>query len=134
MHETFEHKADIGIRGKGKTVKEAFTEAAKAMFSVQANIKKIKASKKIKISCKAENKEELFIEWLNALLSQSSLKNMLFSKFKITRLDKNKLQGFAFGEKIKKEHQLRTEVKAATYSGLKIYKKKSWIVECVVDV
>jgi len=134
MHKTFEHKADIGIIGKGKTLEKAFEEAAKAMFSIQCNIKKVKQDKKIRILASASNKEELFVEFLNQLLTQSSLKDMLFSKFKV-KIKENEVKGYAIGEKIQKKHQLKTEIKAATYSELKVFQEKSsWVVQCIIDV
>jgi SHS2 domain-containing protein len=36
--ETFEHEADIGIRGFGGSMKEAFENAAVALYSVMVNI------------------------------------------------------------------------------------------------
>ena len=140
MYETFEHEADIGIRGKGKTLEKAFEEIAKAMFSVEVNVNKIKSKKIVQVKCHAENNEELLIEWLNSLLSQASLKAMVFSKFKVKIKEdkKNKkfgLKGEAFGEKLSKKHEPRNEIKGATYSQLKIYKSKnSWIAQCIVDV
>jgi SHS2 domain-containing protein len=137
MYESFPHEADIGIRGKGKSLEEAFEEAAKAMFDVEVNIKKVKAENKVKISCEAENQEELFIEWLNSLLSQASLKNMVFSKFKVkfSKNKKIKLNGEAWGEKLQEKHEPKNEIKGATYSQLKVYKSKGlWIAQCIVDV
>ncbi|MEM4703369.1 MAG: archease [Candidatus Pacearchaeota archaeon] len=132
--ERFEHKADIGIRGKGKTVELAFCEAAKAMFSVECNIQKVKPFRKINIKCKASNIEELFVEWLNALLAQSSVHGMLFSKF-YCKIKNNKLVGWAKGEKIQAKHELKIEVKAATYSELKVYRQdRLWTAQCIVDV
>ncbi|MEM4152560.1 MAG: archease [Candidatus Pacearchaeota archaeon] len=139
-YEHFEHEADIGIRGKGKTIEEAFQEAAKALFNVEVDIKKVKAVKKIKIECEASNIEELFVEWLNSLLSQASLHEMVFSKFKV-KIIKNRnfeIKGFAMGEKLNaKKHNIKDEVKGATYSQLKVYqdkKTKLWISQCIVDV
>jgi SHS2 domain-containing protein len=110
------------------------------MFSIECNLKKVKKLKKIKISCNAENIEELFVEWLNALLSQSSVKEMMFSEFKvkIKRDEKKKkfeLEGQALGEKLSEKHELKTEIKAATYSQLKVFEKnKRFIAQCIVDV
>jgi len=132
--ENFEHKADIGVRGKGKTLEESFQEAAKSMFSIEINLKKVKAIKKVKISCDAQNIEELFVEWLNALLAQASVHEMVFSDFKV-KIEDNKLEGEAFGEKLKKEHEPKLEIKAATYSQLKVFKDKNiWVCQCIVDV
>ena len=140
MYENFEHKADIGVRGKGRKVEEAFQEAAKAMFSIECNLKKVKKVKKVKIKCDAQNIEELFVEWLNQLLAQSSIHEMMFSDFKV-KINENKkerkfkLAGEASGEKISERQELKTEIKAATYSQLKVFKDKNrWICQCIVDV
>lgn len=138
MYETFPHEADVGIRGIGSSIEEAFSEAAKALFDVEVDIEKVKPENKIKIEAEAENMEELFVEWLNALLTQASLKEMVFSKFEV-KIKKNKifkLRGYAFGEKLNHEkHNIKDEVKGATYSQLKVEQKKNkWIAQCIVDV
>lgn len=137
-YETFSHEADIGIRGIGASVEEAFQEAAKAMFDVEVDIKKVKPRKKVKIECEASNIEELFVEWLNALLSRASLKDMVFSAFKV-KIRKGKilrLEGYASGEKLDvKRHNIKDEVKGATYSQLRVEQKnKKWVAQCIVDV
>jgi SHS2 domain-containing protein len=141
MFETFEHRADIGVRGKGKTLNESFQEIAKAMFSVEISIKRVKKSKKVKIRCFAQNSEELLVEWLNALLAESSVKNMMFSEFKVNIKEQDgklNLDGLAYGEKFdEKKHEPKLEIKAATYSQLKVFKDektKEWVVQCIVDV
>ncbi len=147
VYKTFPHKADIGIRGIGKTITESFSEIAKCLFLVQTDIKKIKSLKKVKIKVKAKNIEELLIEFLNSLLLKSTTKEMFFSQFKIKiikptlKLQKDFiLECEAMGEKINpKKHELKLEVKACTYSELKVYefkkgKDKKWISQCVVDV
>ena len=139
-YETFPHEADVGIRGKGNSIEKAFEEAAKALFDVEVDITKVKTNKKIKIECEAENQEELLIEWLNALLSQASLNEMVFSKFKVKILKEKiekrlKIKGLALGEKLKQEHNIKNEIKGATYSQLKVHKNKGlWIAQCIVDV
>lgn len=129
------HTADIKFQSYGKNIKEAFVNAALAMFEAEVNIKKVKPEKKIKIKCEAQNTEELLIEWLNKLLTESSINNMVFSKFKV-KIKDNKLNGEAYGEKINpKKHEIKTEVKAATYSELFVKKEKDkYICQVVVDV
>ncbi|PIU75734.1 hypothetical protein COS75_02655 [Candidatus Pacearchaeota archaeon CG06_land_8_20_14_3_00_35_12] len=141
--ENFEHKADIGVRGIGSTVEKSFEEGAKAMFDVEVDLKRVRAAKKIKIKCSALNNEELFVEFLNALLAQASIHQMIFSKFKVEKISKGKqleLNGSAWGETLDvKKHKPHDEVKAATYSQLKVEKKKikareMWVSQCIVDV
>lgn len=139
-YEQFEHKADVGIRGYGKTIEEAFVNGAKAMFSVMVNLKKIEPKKEIKIECEADNLEELFVEWLNTLLSEAGIENLVFSEFKIKEIKKTnsgyKLVGVVQGEELNPEkHEPKVEVKAATYSQLKIERKgNQYIAQTIVDV
>ena len=138
-YEFFDHQADIGIIGTGKSRAQAFQEAAKAMFEVMCDLKKVKQVKTIPIATTAKDMEELFTEYLNELLAQKDIKDMLFSNFKvkITKTSSGyKLTGAAKGEKLDpKKHRLQTEVKAATYAQLKVWREKDlYKARCVVDV
>ena len=134
-YETFEHTADIGIRGIGKTLEQAFEEGAKAMFSVMYDINSVKPAKELKVKLKAKDREALFVEWLNRLLAEKEISGLIFSKFKV-EFQGDKLIGSAWGEKFNaKKHKAETEVKAATYSQLKITEEKGkYIAQCIVDV
>lgn len=139
-YEQFEHEADVGIRGYGENLEEAFENGARAMFDVIINLEKVEPEKEIKIECKAANLEELFIEWLNKLLSEAGMENLVFSDFKIKEIKKAnsnyKLLGFAKGEELNSEkHEPKVEVKAATYSQLKVEKiGDQYLAQTIVDV
>jgi SHS2 domain-containing protein len=133
--EIFEHKADVGVRGKGETLKEAFEEGARAMFSVMANIETVQPLETFEVEVSAQDEEALFVEWLNELLSLADLNNMVFSEFKVEIVGNN-LKGQATGEKWDLErHEPKTEVKAATYSSLSVKNENgSYVAQCIVDV
>ena len=134
MYELFEHKADIGIRGIGSSLEEAFAEAARAMVSVMIDIDKVIPIKPVEIKCNADNDEELFVEFLNKLLAEATINEMVFSKF-IVQIRNHELTGTAKGEKLDPEkHEVKTEVKAATYSQLKIQRNDKFVAQCIVDV
>ncbi|VVB76325.1 Protein archease [uncultured archaeon] len=139
MYSTFENKADIGVRGKGTSLNTAFSECAKAMTSIMASLKKIAPKKKIVLEVKASDTQALLVAFLNELLFIKDAKQMIFSKFEVAvEADEHgaQLKAICFGEKINsKRHELMTEVKAATYSQLKVAKKgKEWVAQCIVDV
>lgn len=139
-YEQFEHEADIGVRGYGNSIEEAFENGARAMFNVMVNLEKVSPKKEIEVKCEAQNLEELFAEWLNKLLSEAGIRNSIFSNFKIREIKKlnsiYKLLGLAQGEELDLEkHKPKVEVKAATYSQLKVVKKENqYIVQTIVDV
>jgi SHS2 domain-containing protein len=136
--ELLDHEADIGIKGWGKTMDEAFENGAKAMFSVMVNLEKVELKKEITIHVKADDLNSLFIEWLNELLAQRDILEMVFSDFGV-EIKKNGevfLAGKARGEQLDQEkHEIRTEVKAATYFGLKSGEESGLqYVQCVLDI
>lgn len=135
-YELIEHTADIGIRVRGKDLKELFKNSALAMFDITAQKKQpiTKKQEKIIIKQKADSAEELFINWLNELLSLSSAKELIFEDFKIQKIDGNELEAIVVGDDIK-NYKVNTEIKAATYHQLKIEKIKSgWQAEVIFDV
>jgi SHS2 domain-containing protein len=138
-YELIEHTADIGIRLKAKDLKELFKNTALAMFEIMAEKKSPVTRhqspvKRIMIKQKAQDLEELFVNWLNELLSLSSTKELIFSDFKINKLDKNNLEAEALGEDIK-NYKVNMEIKAATYHALKIEDKGDfWQAEVIFDV
>ena len=134
-YETFEHEADIGIRGLGGTIEEAFANTALAMYSVMVRIDAVKPLEKRLISASAPDMELLLVEWLNALLSLSDIERMVFSKFEV-KIEAASLSCIAWGEKLDRmRHEPNVEVKGATYHLLRVGKENGrYIAQCVVDV
>lgn len=134
-YETFDHEADIGVRGFGSSLEEAFSNAAIALYSVMVNIERVEQQEKGIISVSAPDRELLLVEWLNALLSLSDIQRMVFSRFEVNITGTN-LTGIAWGEKLdKKRHELGVEVKGATYHLLSVKNEGGkYTAQCVVDV
>lgn len=140
-YEFIEHEADVGIRAWGKTLHEAFSEGAKALFDIMVDISKVERRESVEIECEAHDIPTLFVEWLNELLTQADLKGMAFCDFKISEIcpvDDNvhMLKATAFGEKLDRErHAIKVEAKAATYYGLKYeIKSGNHYLQCVIDI
>jgi SHS2 domain-containing protein len=134
-YETFEHEADIGIRGFGRTAGEAFENAAMALYSVMVNVQVIEPREKRIVTVSAPDRELLLVEWLNALLTLSDIEHMVFSKFDVT-MEGGSLTGTAWGERLDQErHEPNVEIKGATYHMLRVMEKDGrFIAQCVVDV
>ena len=134
--ELFEHTADVGVRGFGRTVEEAFENTAKAMMSVMFDLEAIEPRREVEIECSAGNVEELLVAFLNEVLSMIDIEGLVLGEFKV-RINENKLTCVARGEEFKAEkHHPKTEVKAATYSQLRVFKNDDgyWVAQCIVDV
>jgi SHS2 domain-containing protein len=136
MWEHFHHQADIGVRGVGGSMAEAFEQAALALMAAMCQPDKVEAKEEININCEAPDAELLFIDWLSAIIYEVATRRMLFGRFKVEIAD-NKLAGAAWGEKIDAEkHKTIVEVKGATYAELKVACSEDgqWVGQCVVDV
>ncbi|MEW6100787.1 MAG: archease [Candidatus Omnitrophota bacterium] len=134
-YEIIEHTADIGIRVRGKDFKELLERAALAMFDIIAKKKKVPTStEQANIELKAQNRDELFVNWLNELLSLSATKEIIFTDFKFSKLTENELEVIAQGES-NNNYRVNVEIKAATYHQLKIEEtKQGWLAEVIFDV
>jgi tRNA nucleotidyltransferase (CCA-adding enzyme) len=133
--EHYSHTADMGIRGFGSTMEEAFARAALAMVAISVDLKKIKQKQKIEVVCEQQDSELLLIAWLDNLLYEMAVKKMLFSRFEV-KITNERLTGRAWGEKLDvKRHQPAVEIKGITYSDLKVaHEKGKWTAQCVVDI
>ena len=139
-YEYLDHQADLGIRGIGKTPESALGEGALAMLAAIADLSTVREKQCFVQRCSAPDIPSLFVEWLNELLYQRDVNDVLFASAHITRLIEDQhgwhLDGIAQGEPLDPgRHQVHVEIKAATYSGLAYRQEgENYIVQCVVDV
>lgn len=134
--EHFYHQADIGVRGVGANLSEAFEEGAMALMAVICNPQGVAQNKAVKVKCQCDDIELLFADWLNAVIYEMATRGMLFSRFEV-EIEDGKLKGKAWGEKADPErHETAVEVKGATYTELEVKQNDdgSWTAQCVVDV
>jgi tRNA nucleotidyltransferase (CCA-adding enzyme) len=132
--EHFPHGADVGLRGFGKSSAEAFEQAALALTAVVTHAE-VTPKVQVEVSCEAPDLELLFVEWLNAIIYEMAVRNMLFSKFSV-RIDGTRLTGTLWGEPVDvARHQPACEPKGATYTALKVAEDPGgWSAACIVDV
>jgi SHS2 domain-containing protein len=131
-----DHTADIGIRAFGKDLPEALCYAARGMFSLITDLRRVRCLQTIEIEVTAADRYELLVEWLNELLFRFDTEQMLFRQFTISALSDTRLKAEVRGEKVdKKRHDLKKGIKAATYHGLKIESTASGCrIEVILDI
>ncbi len=134
--EHFEHCADIGVRGCGATLAEAFAQAALAMTAVITDPAGIRPEECVEIRCEEPDQELLLVDWMNALIYEMATRKMVFSRFEV-EIQGSVLTATACGEPVDvARHQPTVEVKGATYTELKVSQRDDglWCAQCVVDV
>ncbi len=134
--EHFAHEADLGVRGYGKTLEQAFEQAATALTAAITDPQAVAAAQAVELHCEAPDQELLLVDWLNALITEMGIRKMLFGRFEV-KISGSRLQATAWGERVvASRHRPVVEVKGATYTELSVRRcdGDGWVVECVVDV
>jgi len=134
--ETFPHGADVGVRGFGASMAEAFANAAVALTSVITDPAAVRPARRRDVACEAPDPEVLLLDWLNRLISMMATEGMLFGRYEVL-IDGRRLTAAAFGEPIDlARHAPAVEVKGATFTELKVAQDPDgrWAAQCVVDV
>ncbi|MHB9117529.1 MAG: archease [Burkholderiales bacterium] len=134
--EMFSHEADIGVRGRGATLAEAFAGAAMAMTAAICDPARVEAREAVSIECAAPDQELLLADWLNALVYEMATRRMLFSRFEVS-IENRHLRANAWGETVDvARHRPAAEVKGASFCELAVRREPDgrWLAQCVVDV
>lgn len=135
-YELIEHTADIGIRVKSSSLEGLFKSAGLAIADLSAEKQKtlIPEKHKIVVTQKADNVEELFVNWLNELLSASAVEGLIFEDIRINQINEKFIDAIAIGSSVR-NYKINTEIKAATYHQLKVEKTGPfWQAEVIFDV
>ena len=138
--EFLEHTADVYIRAHGKTMEEAYENAALAMFEVMTDTDKIAQMQEETLEVEAEDQYALLYNWLEALLVKFETENMLYSKFQITNWEETdetfKFKAKIWGEKFEpQKHPQKVGVKAVTYHRMVIIRERDRVVlEFILDI
>jgi SHS2 domain-containing protein len=133
--EHFAHDADVGVRGRGATMAQAFEQAALALTAVVTDAE-VEPQTAVEVSCDAPDIELLFAEWLNAVIYEMAVRRMLFGRFAV-KVEGLHLDGTLWGEPVDiARHTPACEPKGATLSELRVAQDAAgvWSAGCIIDV
>jgi len=133
--EVIDHTADIGIAAYGADLKEAFANAAYALFSLMVDFKDVGDALCHEVEVTAGDQEDLLVAWLNELIYLFEVENVLFKRFEIGEFNETRLRASCYGEKIDPErHEIKMAIKAATYHMLKVDEGDGFRIQVLFDV
>ncbi|NCO68133.1 MAG: archease [Nitrospirae bacterium] len=143
---------DVGIKAFGKSIDEAFINAATGMYSLITNLDAIKEKKTIDVSVENPSLDGLIISWLNELIFHFDAYGFIGKKIEITEFTPTltlpprgggmgggeafKLKASISGEDFDpKRHENKLLIKAATYHKLRIEKiDDTWEIDVIFDI
>lgn len=119
--EVIDHTADVGIIAYGADVRELFSNAALALFTLITEPESVEEKLHLDLTVSSEDRDGLLVEWLNELIYLADVEHVLFSRFDIASLTHNQLKAVCYGDNFDpKKHKIKVGVKAATYHMLKV--------------
>ncbi|MEW6416941.1 MAG: archease [Nitrospirota bacterium] len=131
---------DVGLRAFGKSIDEAFINAATGMYSLITNTDAIKEEKTVDVSIESNSLDGLFVSWLNELIFHFDAYGFIGKRITIGEgLDGGevfKLKASISGEEFDPErHEGKLLIKAATYHRLRIEKVDDlWEIDVIFDI
>ena len=135
-----EHTADAYIEAYGKTLEEAFENAAAAMTDVMTELEKVEAQTEESFMVEGQDEPALLYSWLEELLLEFELKGNLYSRFEVLGIEETsegvRLRAKAWGEKYDPErHPTKVGIKAATYHQMEILKEPGGVtIRFILDI
>ena len=141
FHKFFDHTADVLFVARADTLPELFRECALATEETMVDVSTVEAKQKVKMLIESKDLEGLLHDFLEELVFFKDYKQLLFSKFEIEIVEKEKKGGYnltclAHGEKLDvARHDPRVDVKAVTRHEFEVLKdKQSWKAKVLLDI
>ena len=134
-----EHRADIGVEGRGATPAQAFEQAALAFTAVMTDPSGVQPLRAVRVALDAPDLELLFVDFLDALVFHLATDGLLVARAEVA-LDEGargwSLRATLWGEPVDPaRHDPAVEVKGVTFSGLFVGPEgDAFVARTVVDV
>ena len=135
--EYIDHTADLGIRVRGDTLQELFTNAAHALLETVAVLDSIDPIEQFQIHVEAESVAELMVAWLDELIFRHEVDEVFFKHVEISEISETRLSACVYGEPADfTKHVVFTEIKSVTYHQLSVSQSTDgeWTANVIFDL
>ena len=121
-----DHPADLGIEARGKTMAQAFEQAATGLMSVILDLSSVEARVSREVFLEASDLEHLLVKWLAEVLYLYDGEKFASREFSVSQLRQDSLRATVLGETfVAEKHVTRLDVKAVTYHQLVVEETKT---------
>ncbi|CAM3996760.1 archease [Corallococcus sp. ZKHCc1 1396] len=133
--EHFTRDEQLGVRGVGRSMEQAFEMAALALAALVTEPQRVEAHEELEVSCHSADHDELLAEWLREVVGAMAGRRLRFQCFAV-RLDGLNLFGHGFGERAGAErHGANVAVTGASLTQVSVRQGPHgvWTAEALVD-
>lgn len=132
-YELLDHTADILLRAGGRDMTELFTNGLAGLYAVLGELAGGRETTKRTITLTAENREELFHDWLSEALYYLEAKHEFFPDVRFAELSETGLIADVSAVKMDLDRcGFDREIKAVTYHELAVREQDGRLVATVV--
>lgn len=139
-YEFLHHTADAEFRAYGKTLEEAFSNAAIATYEIMTKTKLIKPKLTEHINLTAKSLRELLYDFIQELVVLVDTEGFMLNKIKFMKLSGSDKNGWKLSAILRGDHygkyDVHTPIKSMTYSDMKIEQRgdNGYMLQIVVDI
>ena len=134
-YRVLEHTADVGLVVYGNDLPQVFSNAARGMFSLLTDRRRVRAHRSFMVIVEATDLEGLLAAWLEELLFLFETEGALLREFRISRLEPTRLEAMARGEVLDPDrHAIKMGIKAVTHHQLKVEHNDGYRAQVIFDI
>ncbi|MFB3815974.1 MAG: archease [Terriglobales bacterium] len=132
-YEEIEHAADWAFQVRGRDLQELFTNAARAMCSMEQGEPEAETTTITReLQVEGVDREGLLVNWLNEILYLEQAKRESYHRFDIIEIDATHLRARVYGAPAENR---QGRIKAVTFHNLEVKKTAGgWEATVVADV
>jgi SHS2 domain-containing protein len=123
-----EHTADAEFIAYGRTVDEAFANAALAMTNLMVDPKTVSPAAEKDVELSSDALDTLLYDWLSELLYIFDVDRLVFGKFEVRVTEEGeayRLKARAMGESLDRHPEIFLNIKAVTFHDLRFEKRNN---------
>jgi len=132
------HTADGKFQAFGRTLEEAFANAALATASLMWDWSKIKRATSFKVGVQGRDIEQLLVKFLGEIIYLLETRSFLLGAVEEVKLqagiDESRLEATFWGDRMSERYVVYGNVKAVTYNEMKIERHDRITLQVVVDM
>jgi len=118
-----DYSGDVGIEAHATTYAELFEAMTEGLLGLMTHTPPQPVVERA-IEVKATTCEELLVDWLSEVIATAATRGEVYGEVRVSRADATRVTGTLHGARVDpRAHDLRFDVKAATYHGLVLEKE-----------
>ena len=115
-----DHSGDVGIEATGRSFGELVENATRGLFGLMYRGAVAPVIERA-VRIEGATADDILVDWLGEVITLAGVNGELYGEVAVTSVGPNRIEGVLRGEATDADrHDLRFDVKAATYHGLKV--------------